>query len=55
MPQVVSLEFASPDTWGALPTFDPRAIYSLQHEVKTEGKLKFADDYHRRLVSTEGD
>ena len=23
MPQRVSLEFASPDTWGALPTFDP--------------------------------
>ena len=23
MPQRASLEFASPDTWGALPTFDP--------------------------------
>ena len=23
MPQRESLEFASPDTWGALPTFDP--------------------------------
>jgi hypothetical protein len=23
MPQRASLEYASPDTWGALPTFDP--------------------------------
>ena len=23
MPQWASLEYASPDTWGALPTFDP--------------------------------
>ena len=23
MPQRASLKFASPDTWGALPTFDP--------------------------------
>jgi hypothetical protein len=23
MPQPASLEYASPDTWGALPTFDP--------------------------------
>ena len=23
MPQQASLEYASPDTWGALPTFDP--------------------------------
>jgi hypothetical protein len=27
----------------------------LQHEIKTEGKLKFADDYHQRLVSTQCD
>jgi hypothetical protein len=28
-----------------------RAIYGLQHEVKSEGKLEFADNYYRRLVS----
>jgi hypothetical protein len=27
----------------------------LQHEIKTEGKLKFADDYQQRLVSTQCD
>jgi len=32
-----------------------RAIYRLQHEVKSEGKLEFTNDYHRRLISTQGD
>jgi len=25
----------------------------LQHEIKTEGKLEFADDYHRRLLTPQ--
>ncbi|WP_434012355.1 hypothetical protein [Methyloceanibacter sp.] len=28
-----------------------RAIYSLQHKVKTEGQFQFADHDDRRLVS----
>jgi hypothetical protein len=32
-----------------------RAIYSLQHKVKTEGQLQFADHDDRRLFSPQGD
>ncbi len=31
------------------------AIHGLQHEVETERELKFANDYYRRLVSTQCD
>ena len=32
-----------------------RAIYSLQHKIKTEGQLQFADHDDRRLFSPQGD
>ena len=37
MPQRASLEYASPDTWGALPTFDP-----LDEESPTKPVLQVA-------------
>ena len=37
MPQRASLEFASPETWGALPTFDPS-----EEESPTKSVLQVA-------------
>jgi hypothetical protein len=34
---------------------DSRPIYSLEHEIKAEGKFKLCNDDYRRIVSAQRD
>ena len=41
MPQRASLEYASPDTWGALPTFDPPEEAFPEHGIGGSSELRW--------------